>query len=177
MADQTRPFAAESTNRALADWRERTVRAEVGRGSGLPDRFRDALERAYGLDLGAVRLHDDETADRVARSLGTDACTVGADVFVAGRRARPGVGRGGRTRGPRSRPRRPAVPPATGHQPEPQPNTRPRRWPGRSPAGAFPTPPAGAVPGRFRTVTPRCSSATPHGSTACSGTSAHSTST
>ena len=83
MAEQTRRLAAESTNRAFADWRERTVRAEVGRGSGLPDRFRDALERAYGLDLGAVRFHDDETADRVARSLGTDACTAGADVFVA----------------------------------------------------------------------------------------------
>ena len=82
MAEQTRPIAAEPTNRALADWRERTVRAEVGRGRGLPDRFRDALERAYGLDLGAVRLHDDETADRVARSLGTDACTAGADVFL-----------------------------------------------------------------------------------------------
>ena len=82
MADETRPFAAESPNRTLADWRERTVRAEVGSGSGLPDRFRDALERAYRVDLGAVRFHDDETAHRIARSLGTDACTAGADVFV-----------------------------------------------------------------------------------------------
>jgi Domain of unknown function (DUF4157)/Tectonin domain len=82
MAEKTRRTAAESTDRALADWRERTVRAEIGRGSGLPDRFRDALERAYGLDLGAIRLHHDETADRVARSLGTDACTAGTDVFV-----------------------------------------------------------------------------------------------
>ncbi len=65
MADQTRRLAAESTNRALADWRERTVRAEIGRGSRLPDRFRDALERAYGLDLGAVRLHDDDTGEAI----------------------------------------------------------------------------------------------------------------
>ncbi|MGI8808046.1 MAG: eCIS core domain-containing protein [Acidimicrobiales bacterium] len=58
------------------------MRAEVGRGAALPDRLRDALERAYGADLEGVRLHDDETAGRVARSLGTDACTAGADVFV-----------------------------------------------------------------------------------------------
>ncbi len=176
MADQTRRFAVESTNRALADWRDRTVRAEVGRGSGLPDRFRDALERGYGLDLGAVRLHDDETADRVARSLGTDACTVGADVFV--RAGAPDLASDAGVElvahevahaAQQSVRRRAIDPAAAEHQ-------------ARAMARAFTR---GRLPdaarrrraGRFRTGTPRCSSATPHGSTACSGTSAHSTST
>ncbi len=61
--------------------RERRIRAEIGRGVGLPDRMRTAFERALGADLGQVRLHDDETADGLARALDADAFTTGADVF------------------------------------------------------------------------------------------------
>ena len=60
---------------------ERTIRAEIGRGSALPDRLRDALEWAYGADLDGLCLHDDETADRLAASVDADAFTAGADVF------------------------------------------------------------------------------------------------
>src|ERR687897_1073888 len=61
--------------------RERAIRGELGRGSALPDRLRDALERAYGADFSEVRLHNDETADALAASLHADACTAGTDVF------------------------------------------------------------------------------------------------
>lgn len=36
-----------SAHARLADPRERAIRAEAGRGAALPDRLRDALERAY----------------------------------------------------------------------------------------------------------------------------------
>lgn len=68
---------------------ERTIRAEVGRGRALPDRLRHALERAYGVDLDGVRLHDDDRADGVAASAHADACTTGADVFFRAGLLRP----------------------------------------------------------------------------------------
>jgi len=44
------------------------------------------MEGGFGHDFGAVRVHDDATADRAARSLGAQAFTVGNDViFSAGR--------------------------------------------------------------------------------------------
>ena len=82
--------AAMTTSRPNpARARERAIRAEVGQGAALPDRLRDALERAYGADLDRVRLHDDETADGLAASVHADACTTGSDVFFRAGAFRP----------------------------------------------------------------------------------------
>jgi hypothetical protein len=69
--------------------RERTVRAELGRGVPIPERLREALELASGADLAEVRVHDDETADGLAASVQADAMTTGADVFFRATTFRP----------------------------------------------------------------------------------------
>ncbi|HXW80055.1 MAG TPA: DUF4157 domain-containing protein, partial [Acidimicrobiales bacterium] len=60
---------------------ERAIRVEVGRGDAIPDRLRDALERAYGADLAGARLHSDDMAESIAASVHADAFTAGADMF------------------------------------------------------------------------------------------------
>ena len=57
----------------------------------LPPGTRARLERAFGTDLSAVRLHDDEQAEAFAERLGADAVTVGSDVYLR-RGRRPGLG-------------------------------------------------------------------------------------
>lgn len=89
MADLSPSRFATSPHPDRTDARERTIRAELVRGAALPDRLRDALERAYGADLESVRLHDDATADRLATSLCAEACTAGADVFFRAGTLRP----------------------------------------------------------------------------------------
>jgi hypothetical protein len=69
--------------------RERAIRAELGRGVPIPERLREALERASGADLVEVRVHDDEAADGLAASVQADAMTAGADVFFRATTFRP----------------------------------------------------------------------------------------
>ena len=89
MTDPARSHHLTWSHPDHTDARQRSVRAEVGRGAVLPDRLRDALERAYGADLDGVRLHVDDAADRLVSSVGADACTAGADVFFRAGALRP----------------------------------------------------------------------------------------
>ncbi len=78
-----------ATRPDLADQTERTIRAHIGRGVAVPDRLRDAFERAYGIDLDSVRLHDDQTADSLVGCMRADAFTAGADIFFRAGAFRP----------------------------------------------------------------------------------------
>ena len=50
-------------------------------GSPLPDDVAAQMGTAFGADLTAVRVHTDSEADRIARSLASDAFTYGTDVY------------------------------------------------------------------------------------------------
>lgn len=62
---------------------ENRIRDLMGRGAPLDGRLRAAFEDAFGSDLSALRVHCGEDADRVARAVGAEAVTAGADVFFA----------------------------------------------------------------------------------------------
>ena len=50
-------------------------------GRAIPEPVRASLERALGADLAGVRLHADDRADQLNRSLRSRAFTVGQDIF------------------------------------------------------------------------------------------------
>jgi hypothetical protein len=54
------------------------------REPGLPleQALREKLERSVGADLGNVRVHTGEVANRLARSIGAEAFTVGTEIFL-----------------------------------------------------------------------------------------------
>ncbi|UJP39734.1 eCIS core domain-containing protein [Cellulomonas palmilytica] len=58
-------------------------------GHALPAPTRARLERGFGADLGHVRLHDGAPAAALARTLGAEAFTVGADVWLGAGVAAP----------------------------------------------------------------------------------------
>lgn len=62
---------------------EEGIRALIGGGEPLAGRLRAAFEDAFGSDLSALRIHRGAQADRVARPVGAEAVTVGADIFFA----------------------------------------------------------------------------------------------
>lgn len=69
----------------LAEW----VRAMTRSGAPLPPRIRHRIERCTGMDCDAVRVHTGPAADRLARLVGADAVTAGADIFFRAGRYRP----------------------------------------------------------------------------------------
>ena len=58
-------------------------------GRPLDGGVRGQLERAFGADLSAVRIHTGPAADRAARALGADAFTRGSEISFAKGRFRP----------------------------------------------------------------------------------------
>lgn len=54
-----------------------------GRGGALPSGIRGAAQQLFGADLSAVRLHTDERADALARSVQSVAFSHGADVYFS----------------------------------------------------------------------------------------------
>ncbi len=69
---------------------EDRLRGVLGTGEPLGGRLRSALERAYGADLGRLRIHTGETGDRIARAFAAEAVTIGADLFFASGAYAPG---------------------------------------------------------------------------------------
>jgi len=63
-------------------------------GQPLPYDVRAGFEASLGADLGGVRIHTDESADRLNRMVSADAFTSGMDVFFRDRRYRPDSGPG-----------------------------------------------------------------------------------
>ena len=65
-----------------------------GAGSALPDRWQASAGARYGIDAGAVRVHDDGSAHAVANGLGANAVTIGHDIFFANGRYAPATADG-----------------------------------------------------------------------------------
>jgi len=60
---------------------ESAIRQEKGRGSPLDKSFRPKMEQAFGADFGKVRVHTDQRADQLSRSIQAQAFTTGRDIF------------------------------------------------------------------------------------------------
>jgi hypothetical protein len=63
-------------------------------GRPLDEPVRAPLERAFGEDFGAVRVHTGSDADRLSRSLQAEAFTVGNDIFFQSRNFEPATAQG-----------------------------------------------------------------------------------
>ena len=72
---------------------EADISAEIessrGTGSRIQRSARDPLEAGFGRDFSSVRVHDDDKSDRINRSIGASAFTVGRDIFFAAGQYRP----------------------------------------------------------------------------------------
>jgi hypothetical protein len=71
---------------------EGIARQSAGRALSAPDQ--DRLGGAMGVDLGAVRVHTDDAADRFAASVGARAVTAGRDIFFRAGAYEPGTPQG-----------------------------------------------------------------------------------
>jgi Domain of unknown function (DUF4157) len=60
----------------------RDIQHARGRGRSIPEHVRAPVERALGADLAHVRLHTDNEADRLSRSLRAQAFSTGRDIFL-----------------------------------------------------------------------------------------------
>ena len=67
----------------VTDAFERDLRAQRGKGHPLDATVASGLEGALGQDLAGVRVHADETADRLAGSIQARAFTHGQDIYFA----------------------------------------------------------------------------------------------
>jgi hypothetical protein len=66
---------------AAAPGVRRAVERARGGGRPVPDGVRGLMERAFGADFGAVRVHADARADALNRQLAARAFTAGSDIF------------------------------------------------------------------------------------------------
>ena len=73
---------------------EQGVRAARGNGSALPTTIRRSMEGALDTDLGGVRVHTDQRADVLNRSLSASAFTTGKDLFFRKGEYQPNSGEG-----------------------------------------------------------------------------------
>jgi hypothetical protein len=73
-----------------------TDRIESARGSGRPltGAVRGRMEKAFGTDLGDVRVHTGGEADALSRSISARAFTTGKDVFFRDGEFAPGTAKG-----------------------------------------------------------------------------------
>jgi len=79
---QREAMAKEEEEKATASEDiESAINQQRGRGSALPDIFRSKVEQAIGADFGGVRVHTDQEADTLSRSLSARAFTTGNDIF------------------------------------------------------------------------------------------------
>ncbi len=62
---------------------QRYLDRSQGTGSPLPDGTRRYFEDRFSADFGGVRVHDDNEADRAARSIGALAATRGSDIWFS----------------------------------------------------------------------------------------------
>ncbi len=76
----TRPL---STRRPVLDSATQEVVGPRSPGRPLDRATRAEMERGFGYDLGAVRIHDDAAAAGAVRRLGAEAFTVGTDIHFA----------------------------------------------------------------------------------------------
>jgi hypothetical protein len=70
---------------------ERTIAAQKGRGSSLPQQLGVRIADGLGGAVDDVRIHTDATADALARSVSARAFATGTDIFFAKGEYRPGT--------------------------------------------------------------------------------------
>jgi len=63
--------------------------ARSSAGNSLPEPVLGLMEARFGWSFGAVRVHDDDTAHQLSRSVGAFAATTGSDIFFAAGQYRP----------------------------------------------------------------------------------------
>jgi hypothetical protein len=68
--------------------------AAKSHGTPLEESVRARMERRFGVDFGAVRIHPDATAAESARAIGAAAYTVGRDIMFGAGRYQPHSGAG-----------------------------------------------------------------------------------
>ena len=85
-----------------------TIDATRGAGTALDNGVADRLSSSLG-DLSDVRVHTDDTADQLNRSVSARAFATGTDVYFAERRVQPGLGVRRQADRARARARRPAA--------------------------------------------------------------------
>ncbi|HSJ74114.1 MAG TPA: DUF4157 domain-containing protein [Miltoncostaeaceae bacterium] len=73
---------------------EAAIAARKGGGRPLDATSRERFGAGLGDGLGDVRVHDDDDADALARSVSARAFTVGSDLFFAEGQHQPGTGEG-----------------------------------------------------------------------------------
>ncbi|MBP7689764.1 MAG: DUF4157 domain-containing protein, partial [Thermoflexales bacterium] len=67
-----------------------TINRSRGSGQPLPDRVRGSMESAFRSDFGGVRVHTDQQADTLNRSVQAKAFTLGHDIYFSKGNYQPG---------------------------------------------------------------------------------------
>ena len=73
---------------------ERSIEGARGGGQAMDSGVRSRLEPSYGADFSAVRVHTDDRADSLSRSLSARAFTTGQDIFFRQGEYNPGTSGG-----------------------------------------------------------------------------------
>jgi len=79
---QTAPEMAGSKGGPAGPELEQSLEQARGGGRPLAEGFRSRMESAFGADFSSVRIHADEPADRLSRSIQARAFTRGHDIFL-----------------------------------------------------------------------------------------------
>jgi len=79
---QTAPEMAGSKGGPAGPELEQSLEQARGGGRPLAESFRGRMESAFGADFSSVRIHADEPADRLSRSIQARAFTRGHDIFL-----------------------------------------------------------------------------------------------
>jgi len=79
---QTAPEVAGSKGGPAGPGLEQSLEQARGSGRPLAESFRGRMESAFGADFSSVRIHADEPADRLSRSIQARAFTRGHDIFL-----------------------------------------------------------------------------------------------
>jgi hypothetical protein len=74
-----------------------TIQQKRGSGMSLPDEIRKDASKKLGKDFKNVRIHTDDTADNLSRSISARAFTIGSDIFFKKSVFAPGTSRGRET--------------------------------------------------------------------------------
>ena len=79
----------QAPRNALSSTLRKLIDETRGTGKPLGDEARYALEHFFNRDLSSVRVHDDVSADRLARAVGALAVTAGTDIYLRAGAYRP----------------------------------------------------------------------------------------
>lgn len=73
------------------------IQGKRGSGSPLPDGIRKEVSKKFGRSFGDVRVHTDDKADKLSRTISARAFTIGSDIFFKSGVFNPGSSQGRET--------------------------------------------------------------------------------